>query len=61
MAHRGAHGREPENSLAAFAAALAAAGIEYVLAELRAGHMDVGMHPTASDLWTTFLVAQLRP
>lgn len=43
------------------AAALAAAGIEYVLAELPAGHMDVGMHPTASALWTTFLAAQLRP
>jgi acetyl esterase/lipase len=43
------------------AAALAAAGVEHVLAELPAGHMDVGMHPTASALWTTFLAAQLRP
>jgi acetyl esterase/lipase len=43
------------------AAALAAAGVEHVLAELPADHMEVGSHRTASALWETFLDRQLQP
>ena len=43
------------------AAALAEAGVEYVLAELPAGHMDIGSRPVTSALWDAFLAHQLHP
>jgi len=43
------------------AAALAAAGVEYVLAELPVGHMEVGSHGSAIALWEAFLDRQLQP
>lgn len=43
------------------AAALGKRGIEHVLAELPAGHMDVAGHEAASALWSAFLACQLHP
>lgn len=41
--------------------ALGDAGIEFVLAELPAGHMDVAEHEAARPLWNAFLTYQLHP